>query len=210
MSLIDNLQQILECKTKIKEALIEKGVSADDMENLAFNKYAETIKKLQLNTTPPDDGSSDPTPDPTPSADYIYSNGYIEGGTNDIITYIPYEIKTDDDGGHFVEENDALAIELICPVEIRGVSGKYMNIVFTVDIPENYDIVGFYLKGISGEYETYELGFKENPRNKTIERNGVTYKSFVRVTAGGTDYSAPADISSGILYYKITIKKQSI
>ena len=193
MSLINNLKAINDCKDAIKKALVNKHV---DMTDVTFEGYAEKINSLQLNTNPP-------------SADYIYSNGYIEGGTNDIITYIPYEIKTTD-GGHFVEENDALAIELICPVEIRGVSGKYMNIVFTVDIPENYDIVGFYLKGISGEYETYELGFKENPRNKTIERNGVTYKSFVRVTAGGTDYSAPADISSGILYYKITIKKQSI
>lgn len=205
MKLIDNLVKIEQCKNAIKDALIEKGANAKDMNNLAFSGYAQKIRDLQFES-----GDTPSTPTPTPSADYIYSNGYIEGGTNDIITYIPYEIKTKDDGGHFVEENDVLAIELICPVEIRGVSGKYMNIVFTVDIPENYDIVGFYLKGLTGEYETYEYGFKENPRNKTIERNGVTYKSFVRVTAGGTDYSIPADISSGILYYKITIKKQSI
>lgn len=208
MGLIENLNAINDCKEDIKAALKEKGGDTY-MDDVAFSGYADKIRALQLESgddTPP----SGSTPAPTPSVDYIYSNGYIEGGTNDIITYIPYEIKIKDDGGHFVKENDALAIELICPVEIRGVSGKYMNIVFTVDIPENYDIVGFYLKGLTEEYETYGPGLKENPRNKTIERNGVTYKSFVRVTASGTDYSSPADISSGILYYKITIKKQSI
>ena len=84
MTLIDNLNAIDNCKKDIKTALENKGV---DMTGVAFAGYAEKINALQL--------ESGDSPAPTPSSDYIYSNGYPTGGTeeNDIITFIPYEIE---------------------------------------------------------------------------------------------------------------------
>ena len=79
MSLMDNLIAIENCKNDIKSALINKGV---DMTDVAFSGYAEKINALQL--------ESGDTPAPTPSADYIYSNGYLTGGeTNEIINFVP-------------------------------------------------------------------------------------------------------------------------
>ena len=86
MSLMDNLIAIENCKNDIKSALINKGV---DMTDVAFSGYAEKINALQL--------ESGDAPAPTPSADYIYSNGNLcdEDGNllveeSDIINFTPY------------------------------------------------------------------------------------------------------------------------
>ena len=77
MSLIENLNAINGCKEAIKEALVNKGV---DMTDVKFSDYADEINKLQL-------ASGDEPSTPTPTVDYMYSNGYLTGGseTNEII-----------------------------------------------------------------------------------------------------------------------------
>jgi hypothetical protein len=60
--------------------------------------------------------------------------------------------------------------------------------------------------GIQG-YEPYAWGYKENPRYKTIVRNGVTYNSYVRVTIDSEDYNSE-DVATDILYYRITIEEK--
>jgi hypothetical protein len=185
---MDNLIAIENCKNDIKSALINKGV---DMTDVIFSEYAEKIDALQL--------ESGDTPAPTPSADYIYSNGYLTSGTetNEIINIIPHEIVLDSEG--------KCAFELTCPIEIKGKTGKYRDIIFTVEIPENYKIIGFDIKGLTGNYEPYTLGYKENPRYSSKERNGIIYNSFVRNVADEKDY-ASMDVATDILYYKITIE----
>ena len=109
MSLIDNLNAINSCKEDIKTALVNKGVV---MDGVPFSGYAGKIDSLQLEPGEPST--------PVISADYVYTNGYIEGGeVNEIINLVPYEIKLD---------NGVFVLELICPIEIP---------VFTF---ENYDI----------------------------------------------------------------------
>ena len=190
MSLIDNLNAIENCKNDIKSALINKGV---DMTDVAFSGYAEKIDALQLS-------SGDEPSTPTPSADYIYSNGYVEGGEpNEIINLIPHEIQLD--------ENGKCSFELICPIEIAVYNYENFDIIFTVDIPDKYKISenGFEILGIK-EYEPYPYGYKVNPRHEKIVRDGVTYNSFVRCVADDTDYDS-GDVSSDILNYKITIER---
>ena len=112
MTLIDNLNAINDCKSAIKTALENKGVVMTDVK---FEDYAGKINSLQL--------ESGDTPS-TPSADYIYSNGYLTSGTetNDVITFNSYEIVLNDEG-NFI-------IELTCPEEIPGYEGgSYYDII---------------------------------------------------------------------------------
>ncbi len=184
MTLIDNLNAINDCKVGIKEALIKKGV---DMTNVSFSDYAAKIDELQL-------ASGD-----EPSTDYIYSNGYVEGGEpNEIINLIPHEIQLD--------ENGKCSFELICPIEIAVYNYENFDIIFTVDIPDKYKISenGFEILGLT-DYEPYPYGYKVNPRHEKIVRDGITYNSFVRCVADNTDYDS-GDVSSDILKYRITIE----
>lgn len=197
MTLIDNLNEINDCKTAIKTALENKGVV---MTNVKFEDYAEKINALQL--------ESGDSPAPTPSADYIYSNGYLTGGdkTNDIINFVPYEIVLDD--------NNQFTIELTSPTELFGLIndlGEYVypDIIFTFDIPTSYKIVSF--EGYDpinngGQYVSRPT--KLNPRfnEGKVYRNGVEYTSYVRKTSDGEDYYS-ADVQASHLKYRITIKK---
>ena len=185
MNLIDNLNAIDNCKKDIKTALENKGV---DMTGVTFAGYAEKINALQLES-----GDT-----PTPSADCIYSNGYRDGDEpNEIVNLVPYDILLDD--------NNRCSIELTCPIEIQVINYENYDIIFTVEVPEKYKIVGFDIKGLTGEYEPYEYGFKENPRHAKVIRNGVTYESFVRSVADGEDYNSD-DVSTDTLDYRITIE----
>ena len=91
MTLIDNLNEINVCKENIKNALIDKGV---DMSGVKFSEYAGKIDALKIES-----GDSGTTT-PTPTVDYIYSNGYLTSGdvTNEIINFVPYEIVLDGEG----------------------------------------------------------------------------------------------------------------
>ena len=187
MSLIDNLNAINNCKEGIKNALINKGV---DMTNVSFSDYATKINELQLE-------SGDEPSTPTPSVDYIYSNGYLSGGDNEIVNFIPHEIVLNDEG-EFV-------IELICPAEIPVYNGISCDIIFTVDVPNTYQIINF---------EFYEAGssayinqpYKENPRHSNVIRNGVTYNSYVRQVEDNNDFGSDY-VAYEPLLYRITIKK---
>ena len=126
MSLMDNLIAIENCKNDIKSALINKGV---DMKDVAFSGYAEKINALQL--------ESGDSPAPTPSADCIYSNGYLTSGdvTNEIINFVPYEIVLDGEG--------KCVFDFTCPVEYPIYDGEHFDIIFTVDVPEAYTLTKF-------------------------------------------------------------------
>jgi hypothetical protein len=187
MSLIDNLNAINTCKEEIKSALEGKGVN---MNGVAFSGYADKINALQLES-----GDT-----PTPSADYIYSNGYPTDvtETNDIVTYVPYKIILDGDG--------KFIIELTNPEEIPGYDGgSYYDIVFGVDVPNTYQITNFELYAeLLSEYVPQD--YKENPRHSTVVRDGVVYNSYVRAVSDGIDIGS-ADVQYDPLKYRITIKK---
>lgn len=190
MSLIDNLNEINGCKEAIKTALVNKGAN---MEGVSFSGYAEEINKLQL--------ASGDEPTPTPSADYIYSNGYITGGsvTNDIITFTPYEIVLNDEG-NFV-------IDLTCPEEIPGYEGgSYYDIIFTVEVPAAYQVSKFEYYD-QGTTQYYDRELKVNPRHTTVNRNGVEYNSYVRKMTDNIDCGSEY-IAYEPLQYRITIIKK--
>lgn len=196
MSLISNLEAINNCKIAIKEALIRKG-GEHYMDDIEFSGYAAKIDALQL--------ESGDTPS-TPSADYIYSNGYLTNGTetNEIINFIPYEIVLDDEG--------KCAFELTCPDEIcgyesDGVSLGMMDVIFTVDIPTTYNISKLEWLDETGAEPVYiSIDYKANPRYSTIVRNGITYNSWVRQVSDNNDYGS-YDVQYAPLKYKITIEK---
>lgn len=193
MSLMDNLIAIENCKNDIKSALINKGV---DMTDVAFSGYAEKINALQL--------ESGDAPAPTPSADYVYSNANLcdEDGNllveeSDIINFTPYEIELVD--GKYV-------MYISCPEEIPGYDGgTYYDVILTVDVPTTYRITNFelYAEGLS---EYVNQPYKANPRHSTVDRNGVTYNSYVRQTLDGLDIGS-ADVQYEPLQYRITIEK---
>lgn len=197
MSLISNLEAINNCKMAIKKALIRKG-GEHYMDDIEFSGYAAKIDELQL--------ESGDTPAPTPSADYIYSNGYLTNGTetNEIINFIPYEIVLDDEG--------KCAFELTCPDEISGyesdgVSLGMMDVIFTVDIPTTYSISKLEWLDETGAEPVYiNIDYKVNPRYSTIVRNGITYNSWVRQVSDNNDYGS-YDVQYAPLKYKITIEK---
>ena len=187
MSLIDNLNAINDCKEGIKNALINKGV---DMTNVSFSDYAKKINELQLE-------SGDEPSAPTPSVDYIYSNGYLDGSPTDIMTYVPYEIVLDSD--------NKFVIELICPVELMGWVDVCPDIVLGVDVPTTYELVDIEVYDpTEGDYVPH--GYKENIRHATVVRDGVTYNSYLRNANG---YYESSDVKSDptVNYtYRITIK----
>ena len=197
-TLIDNLNKISACKTAINGALCEV-VGEETMKDVAFEDYADIIKGLQLPLEDSDTPSEPSTP--TPSADYIYSNGYITGGdaTNDIITFVPYEIVLDGDGKYIVY--------LTSPEEIPGYDGgTYYDVVLTVDVPTTYKITNFELYAeLLSEYVPQE--YKANPRHSTVVREGVTYNSYVRASSDGLDIGS-ADVQYDPLQYRITIEKK--
>lgn len=189
MSLIENLDRIIECKNNIKEALKNKGIITDGDK---FEAYAGKINDFQF--------ESGDTPS-TPSADYIYSNGYLTNGTEvtDIVTYVPYEISLDDEG--------KFIIELTCPEEISSYEGSsYFDIIFTVDIPDTYTLIAFeFFEASSNAYISQP--YKENPRHTTTVRNGVTYNSYVRRVEDDRDIQSEY-IAYEPLQYRITIEKK--
>lgn len=188
MSLIDNLNAINSCKEDIKNALVNKGV---DMNGVAFSGYAEKINSLQL--------ESGDVPTPTPSADYIYSNGYItgSGNTNEIIDFNPYEILLDAEG--------KCIFNFTCPVEYPIYDGENFDIIFTVDVPETYRLTNFeFLDESSDSY--IAQAYKENPRHTTVVRNGVTCNSYVRQVEDNNDYGSDY-VAMAPLQYRITIEK---
>ena len=188
MALIDNLNAINDCKEAIKEALVRKNV---DMDGVIFSEYAEKIDALQL--------ESGDTPAPTPSADYIYSNGYLTSGdaTNEIINFVPYEIVLDGEG--------KCVFDFTCPVEYPIYDGEHFDIIFTVDVPETYTLTKFeFLDESSDSY--INQAYKENPRYTTVVRNGVTYKSYVRQVEDNNDYGSDY-VAMAPLQYRITIEK---
>ena len=187
MTLIDNLNAINDCKEAIKEALVRKNV---DMDGVIFSEYAGKIDALQL--------ESGDTPAPTPSADYIYSNGYLTGGeTNEIINFVPYEIVLDGEG--------KCVFDFTCPVEYPIYDGEHFDIIFTVDVPETYTLAKFeFLDESSDSY--INQAYKENPRYTTVVRNGVTYKSYVRQVEDNNDYGSDY-VAMAPLQYRITIEK---
>jgi hypothetical protein len=189
MSLLDNLNAINNCKEGIKNALINKGV---DMTNVSFSDYAKKINELQLE-------SGDEPSAPTPSVDYIYSNGYVEGGTPDIMTYVPYEITELDSDNKFV-------IELFAPVELMGWTDICPDIVFGVDVPKKFELLDIEVfDSSSNKYIAH--GFKKNIRYETIVRDGVTYDSYLRNASGYYESSdVMGDPSAPAYKYRITIK----
>lgn len=191
MNLIDNLNAIDKCKQDIKTALKNKGV---EMEGVVFAKYAEKIDALQL--------ESGDTPTPTPSADYIYSNGYLTNGTetNEITNIVPYEIVLDDNG--------ECIFELTCPREYRIYDGGY-DIVFTVDVPEKYTITKFVWIDEANDNEEKQQDYKANPRytTGTIKRNGVVYYSYTRNPEDGLDIKSKKLYTAPVKHI-ITIKER--
>lgn len=192
MSLMDNLIAIENCKNDIKAALIEKGGDTY-MDDVDFYGYADKIRGLQL--------ESGDTPAPTPSADYIYSNGYVDGGTPDIMTYVPYKIELDD--------NNVFVIELLSPVELLGWADVCPDIIFGVDVPTKYEMVDLkvYDPVVNGG-SFVPHGFKNNIRYSTITRDGVVYNSYLRNANGYYESSdVKGDPSLETPYkYEITIK----
>lgn len=191
MTLIDNLNAINDCKAAIKTALENKGVV---MTNVEFKDYAVKIDELQFE-------SGDTPSTPTPSADYIYSNGYLTSGTetNDAITFNSYEIVLNDEGNFIVE--------LTCPEEIPGYEGgSYYDIIFTIDVPTSYQISKFeYFDQGTSLY--YDRELKENPRHSTIIRNGINYNSYVRKMGDNLDIASEY-LAYEPLQYRITINKK--
>lgn len=185
---MDNLNAINVCKEDIKTALINKGV---DMSDVAFSGYAEKINALQL--------ESGDSPAPTPSADYIYSNGYItgSGNTNEIIDFNPYEIVLDTEG--------KCIFNFTCPVEYPIYDGENFDIIFTVDVPETYRLTNFEFLDESSDSYVEQL-YKENPRHTTVVRNGVTCYSYVRQVEDNNDYGSDY-VAMAPLQYRITIEK---
>jgi hypothetical protein len=191
-SLMQYLEDINTYKEAIKNAINEKG-GEHYMDNVSFSGYAEKIKALQFE-------SGDTPSTPTPSADYIYSNGYIES-KNEIINFVPYEIVLDDNGKFIIELN--------CPEEIPGyIDGDYgyRDVIFTIDVPTTYNITNFELFEEGGGIYVNQK-YKTNPRHETVVRNGVVYNSYVRLTNDEEDYGS-ADVQYDPLQYRITIEKK--
>ena len=190
MSLIDNLDAINNCKKDIKTALINKGV---DMNGVTFTGYAAKIDELQL-------ASGDEPSTPTPSVDYIYSNGYLTNGTevNEVVNFVSYEILLNDE--------NKCEFYLTCGVEIPVYTGENYDIVFTVDVPITYDIIEFaYLDELNNNNPVTQP-YKANPRHSTIIRNGVTYNSYVK-QVDDTDMGSE-ELAIAPVKYKIIIEKK--
>lgn len=186
---MDNLIAIENCKNDIKSALINKGV---DMKDVTFSGYAEKINELQL--------ESGDTPS-VPSADYIYSNGYLTGGSevNEVVNFLPYEITLD--------ENGFCDLYLTCGVEIPVYTGENYDIVFTVDVPTTYEIIEFAWIDEMNNNTPVDQPYKANPRYTTIVRNGVTYNSYIKESSDNIDMGSD-ELAIAPIKYKIKIKKK--
>jgi hypothetical protein len=206
MTLIDNLTAIKDCKEAIKAALIRKNV---DMDGVIFSKYAAKIDELQLESG---DTPSTPTPE---AVDYIYTNGYLEGGkTNEIINLVPYEIILGGTlGKDDVESEDGkFIIYLTCPIEIPVYTFENYDIIFTVEVPTTYGepkIERFNSLDKENPYILTELDI--NPRysdsNGVVVRNGISYNSYVRKLNNG--YMGNEDeVSINTVKYRITIESK--
>lgn len=188
-SLMQYLEDINTCKEAIKNAINEKG-GEHYMDNVSFSGYAEKIDALQL--------ESGDTPAPTPSVEYIYSNAYLTGGQRkDIVNLESYQINLDSD--------NACEFRLTCAKEYTIWTGEDYDIVFTVEVPETYDIIKCVWLNEANNDEEMPQELKPNPRYETIERNGITYKSFIRVVDGDDMMNEGLNISD--VKYIITIKK---
>jgi hypothetical protein len=189
MNLIDNLNAIENCKNDIKNALINKGV---DMTGVAFSGYAGKIDELQLS-------SGDEPSTPTPSAEYIYSNGFITGGQRkDIANLESYQINLDSD--------NTCEFRLTCAKEYIIYTGEDYDIVFTVEVPNTYEIIKCVWLDESSNDKEMTQDLKANPRYTEIERNGIIYNSFIRVVDGG-DMMNESGVNQADVKYIITIKK---
>ena len=191
---MDYLVDINTYKNNIKNALIRKGV--EDMDTVTFSKYAEKIDELQLAS-----GDTPSVPTPTPSADYIYSNGYLLGSDPiTIVDSIPHEISLD--------ENGKCIMNIMCPVEIKGASTRGYDIILTIDTPSSYGDECLYVEYYDqGTTTYYEQKMKPNPRHNTISRNGIMYNSWVREVEDGKDIGS-AYLATEELQYRITIEKK--
>lgn len=189
MTLIDNLNEINVCKEDIKNALFNKGV---DMNGVKFSEYAGKIDALKFES-----GDSGTTT-PTPTIDYIYSNGYVEGGNPDIMTYVPYEIN--------LSEDNIFAIELFSPVELMGWADTCPDIIFGVDVPTKYEMVDIEVwDNATNKYIPH--GYKVNIRHSTVIRDGITYNSYLRNADGYYESNdVMGDPSAPSYKYRITIK----
>lgn len=190
---IKNLEAINTCKENIKTALENKGV---DMTDVAFTSYYEKINALQLESGDSDIPSEPSTP--TPSAEYIYSNGFLTGGTRkDIVNLEAYKIELDSD--------NTCEFRLTCAKEFTIWTGEDYDIVFTVEVPEAYTITKCVWLNEANNDEEMPQDLKPNPRYTSINRNGITYNSFVRVVEGDDMMNEGLNISD--VKYIITIKK---
>ena len=194
MSLMDNLNRIEKCKNDIRAALIEKGGDTYMDDVVDFSGYADKIRGLQE--------SGDTPSTPTPSADYIYTNAFLtDGARKDIANLEAYEIKLD--------KNNTCAFEITCPPEFTIYNGVDYDIVFTVEVPDTYDIiksVWINEAATSPDDREQTQKLKPNPRYATITRNNVEYNSFIRVVDGGDMMNPDVNISD--VQYIITIKKK--
>jgi hypothetical protein len=202
MSLISNLEAINNCKKAIKEALIRKG-GEHYMDDIEFLGYAAKIDALQLKSG--DDSS----------VDYIYCNGYAEGGkTNEIINLVPYEIILGGTLGKDDAESEdgKFIIYLTCPIEIPVYTFENYDIIFTVEVPTTYGepkIERFNSLDKENPYILTELDI--NPRysdsNGVVVRNGISYNSYVRKLNNG--YMGNEDeVSINTVKYRITIESK--
>ena len=193
MSLIENLNRINNCKEAIKSALVDKGIIE---ESDKFEDYAEKIRSLQFES-----GDEPSTPAPTTSVDYIYSNGFLtNGGTRkDIVNLEAYEIVLDRD-------NNTCSFELTCAKEFTIWTGEDYDIVFTVEVPNTYEIIKCVWLNEAANNEEMPQDLKPNPRYTTIERNNIVYDSFIRVVDGDDMMNEGLNISD--VKYIITIKKK--
>lgn len=177
-SLMQYLEDINTCKVEIKAAIEEKG-GEGYLDGTSFSGYADKIRELQLESG---DSESGDTPTPTPSAEYIYSNGYMENEdgtpctTPDITTYVKYELPE-------LNSGESYELELFGPMEFQGYAKgdgdslfDYPDIVFGVDVPQNYTVD---IKIWNGS-KYVDCGVKEKYYHKDIIRDGVKYNSFVK------------------------------
>lgn len=189
MGLIENLNEINAYKEDIKAALKEK-CGDTYMDDVAFSGYADKIRALQL--------ESGDTPAPTPSAEYIYSNAFLTGGARkDIVNLEAYAIELGSDG--------TCEFKLTCAKEYTIWTGEDFDIVFTVEVPESYDIIKSVWLNEANNNEEVPQELKPNPRYTNITRNGVTYNSFVRVVDGDDMMNDQLNVAD--VKYIITIKK---
>ena len=131
--------------------------------------------------------------------DYVYVNGYSEGGTpSDIAIFNPYQI--------ILDTENKFTLEFVCGAENGGyLDGGYYAVLSTVDIPDAYELLS---------WEVYDEGLRiygeqpytENPRSATKKYGSVTYNSYVRIPGDGDQYTE--DVAASPYKYRIIIKKK--